>query len=308
MKIAMLGSVGNINRHVIPELVKANHQVTVVTSSEKRVSQIEALGAHAAVGTMTDVDFLTKTFTGQDTIYLMISGSGTGTDLNAAMTKQGEIFRSAIEQSGVHNVVQLSSIGADNPQAGSLYAYHFLETELKKIADINLAFVRPVGFYANLYSSLESIKKDHAIYSNVPATTQQKRVASTDIAAVVLPLLLNTPSGVVTVKYAVSDTFSMADFIAELAKASDLPDLHFVQISSAQVKQGMVQSGVPEVIADALITTSEFQQHPEQVYADLVACNTKYGQVKLADFVQEYVQALNSKGTEHQASTLAQKH
>lgn len=305
MKIAMLGSIGNINRLVIPELIEAHHEVTVVTSNDKRVGQIEAMGAQAVVGTMTDLQFLTQTFKGQDAVYLMISGTGTGTDLNASMTKQGTIFCQAIEQAGVKNVVQLSSIGADNAQSGSLYAYHFLEVELKKLTNVHLAFVRPVGFYANLYANLDSIKNDHAIYSNVPATTQQKWVAPADIAAVVLPLLLKTPAGV-TVKYAVSDTFSMADFIAELAQAANLPDLHFVQISSEQVKQGMVENGVPEPISTALVTTSEYQQNPAEVYADVEARGTEYGQVKLADFIQEFVKALHHEQSEHQAATLAQ--
>ena len=82
MKIAMLGSLGNINSYVIPELIKLGHEVTVVTSTDKRVSQIEALGAIPAVGTMTDITFLTKVFTGMDAVYLMISGAGAGIDLN----------------------------------------------------------------------------------------------------------------------------------------------------------------------------------------------------------------------------------
>ena len=47
MKIAMLGSLGNVNRVAVPELLNAGHEVTLLTSSADRVAEIEALGAHA---------------------------------------------------------------------------------------------------------------------------------------------------------------------------------------------------------------------------------------------------------------------
>lgn len=37
MKIAMLGSLGNVNRVAVPELLNAGHEVTLLTSSADRV-------------------------------------------------------------------------------------------------------------------------------------------------------------------------------------------------------------------------------------------------------------------------------
>lgn len=304
MKIAMLGSLGNINRYVIPELINQGHDVTVVTSSDKRVSLIEELGAIPAVGTMADVDFLTETFTGKEVVYLMISGTGAGLDLNQEMQNQGKIFREAITKAGVKKVVQLSSIGAEaGSEAGSLHAYKYLETELKKMSGVDIAFVRPVGFYNNLYSNLDSIKKEQAIYSNVPADVQQKYVAPNDIAAVVLPLILDTPKGV-TVRFAVSDTFSMKEFIHELAEVANLPDLHSVEITDEQLKQGMLANHVPEAIVEAFVKTSQYQKHSESIYAALNEGNTKIGTVKLADFVRQYAQAIVNTQDDHRSSMI----
>ncbi|MGA3410159.1 SDR family oxidoreductase [Lactiplantibacillus pentosus] len=90
MKIAMLGSLGHINRIVVPQLIQAGHEVTVISTNPERQATIEALGAHAAIGTMTDADFLTSTFTGQDVVYLMLSGS-TGDDLFQSAVSQAQI-------------------------------------------------------------------------------------------------------------------------------------------------------------------------------------------------------------------------
>ena len=78
MKIAMLGSLGNVNRVAVPELLNAGHEVTLLTSSADRVAEIEALGAHAVVGSMTNLDDLVATLTGADVAYLMLTGRATG--------------------------------------------------------------------------------------------------------------------------------------------------------------------------------------------------------------------------------------
>lgn len=94
MKITLLGSLGNINRIVVPRLIADGHDVTVISSSEKRIAAIEALGAHAAVGDMSDVTFLTEQFTGRDVVYLMISGSSP--DLFGSAKQLGDIFKNAV--------------------------------------------------------------------------------------------------------------------------------------------------------------------------------------------------------------------
>ncbi len=47
MNYVITGSIGNISKPVIQQLVAANHQVTVITSSTERVADIEAIGATA---------------------------------------------------------------------------------------------------------------------------------------------------------------------------------------------------------------------------------------------------------------------
>ena len=62
MKYVVTGSLGHISKPLTESLVKAGHQVTVVTSKQENAAKIEALGAHAAVGSVEDVAFLTNTF------------------------------------------------------------------------------------------------------------------------------------------------------------------------------------------------------------------------------------------------------
>ena len=62
MKITLTGSLGNISKPLADILIKNGHEVTIISSDSKKVSDIEALGAKAAIGSVLDVAFLTDAF------------------------------------------------------------------------------------------------------------------------------------------------------------------------------------------------------------------------------------------------------
>jgi uncharacterized protein YbjT (DUF2867 family) len=71
MKIVVTGSLGNISQPLTKQLVDNGHSVVVVSRNPERQAAIEALGAIPAIGSMEDVEILTKTFTGADAVYVM---------------------------------------------------------------------------------------------------------------------------------------------------------------------------------------------------------------------------------------------
>lgn len=287
MKLTLLGSIGNIGRTLIPELIAAEHDVTVITTNPARKDAIKDMGAVPAVGDMRDVDFLTAQFTGADAVYLMISGTNNSAEgLFEAARQQAAIFRQAIENAGVKKVVDLSSIGAEAGEiAGALYAYHLIEAELRKLTDVAIAFVRPVAFYSNFFANLSSIQKQHTIFSDISSDVKHYWVDPKDIAAVILPLLENTPAGH-TVHYAISDYFSYDELVAQLQQVLDMPDLQIVSITAEQYEQGLLQSGVPQSIAEQFMKMRAYQEQTEQLYADLRQQQPTLGKVKLADFAK----------------------
>lgn len=105
MKIVLTGSIGNIGKPLVQTLVQNGHKVTVISRKAERAEAIEALGAISAIGTMEDVAFLTKTFTGADIVYLMesLEGAFFNPEINVidAASQIGENYKAAVEQSGV---------------------------------------------------------------------------------------------------------------------------------------------------------------------------------------------------------------
>ncbi|GBG96583.1 NAD(P)H-binding protein [Lactococcus termiticola] len=292
MKITLLGSLGNINQHTIPRLVTDGHEVTVVTSSSERVAAIEALGAKAAVGQMEDVDFLTKTFTGQDLVYLMIAMSGTPNE--KAVEERAAIYSQAIKDSGVKQVVNLSSVGAQTPEAGILYQYHHMEDALDAVETSTVSHIRPVGFYTNLFAQLETIKSQGKIFDAISPETKRAWVATEDIADAVYARIkaLLSDEEVSKSQYVLSDFASGQEWLAALAENGVQAD--YVKISVDQQIQGMLKAGLPKEIAEGFGQMSRIQEQPDRLYEEITAGNYHQGKVKITDFAKIFAAAVKA--------------
>lgn len=193
MNIVITGSLGKIGKPLTEELVENGHSVTVISSKAERQKDIEALGAKAATGRMQDVAFLLATFKGADVVYLMETWEGIGdlfdknVDFKAGMRQIGNNYKQAIEQSGGKRVVHLSSVGAHSEKGyGTLSVHYDVENILKQLPnDVSIKFMRPVGFYTNIFRSMQTIKTQAAIISNHGGDNKEPWVSPLDIASVI---------------------------------------------------------------------------------------------------------------------------
>ncbi|MGL5688639.1 MAG: NmrA family NAD(P)-binding protein [Weissella cibaria] len=256
-----------------------------MTSSAERVAGIAELGAHAVVGDITDLDSLVATLTGADVAYLMLTGRANGS-LVAHGEKVGQLFKNALLKTGVTRVVNLSSVGADQgPEIGALYVYNIIEKLLSSLP-IDITFIRPVAFYGNLMSTIQTIKNQQAIINNFPASHRNAYVWPADIAATVVDAILHPVAGK-TVRYVVSDMFTGDELLAALRENLDLPELKWVEISDEQALANMTAAGMPEAVATEFVKLGA-SQRSETAYTDLLTHLPEFGAFKLADFMPIY--------------------
>src|SRR5688572_9165273 len=134
MKITVTGSLGNISLPLAKTLIQNMHSVTIVSSNPEKKKEITALGGIAAIGSLEDVDFLTKAFTGADAVYCMVPPNNYfnhNLDLTAYYQRLGQNYARAIRLSGVKRVVNLSTIGAHlNKNNGILIGAHHVQNIL----------------------------------------------------------------------------------------------------------------------------------------------------------------------------------
>ncbi len=294
MKIVLTGSLGHIGLPLTKELVQKGHNVTVISSKADKQPGIESLGAKAAIGSVEDADFLTIAFKGADAVYTMVPPGNyfnTDFDILAHCKKLGNNFSQAIQASGVKRVVHLSSIGAHMDKGSGLILFHrAVEDILDKIPNIGITFMRPVGFYYNLYAFVPLIKRDGLIASNFGGDKMLIWVSPVDIAAAVAEEIV-TPLIGRKIIYVASDLLTGNETARILGEAIGKPDLKWFVIPDEQTKSGLIAAGMNPTIAAAMVEmyaaqqngslTADYYRHPPKAL----------GKVKLTDFAKEFANA-----------------
>lgn len=299
MKIVLTGSLGNIGKPLTKLLVTAGHHVTVISSKEERIPEIESMGAFAAVGSIKDTEFLTEIFTGADAVYLMEAWEGIGSlfdnkiDFLAEFKKIAQNYVTAVQQSRVKKIIHLSSVGAHSDKSnGSLLVHYHVEQILKMLPEsVSIKFMRPVGFFSNIYRSIPTIQSQGKIIQSYGGERKEPWVSPYDIASAIANEMEKPFSGR-TVHYIASDEVSPNEIATALGKSIGDPDLEWKVIPGEDLLHQMLSAGINEWIAKGMITMQK-AQGDGSLYEDFYANKPVFGKVKLEDFAKEFTQIYN---------------
>jgi uncharacterized protein YbjT (DUF2867 family) len=296
MKYVVTGSLGHIGKLLTEALIKAGNDVTVITSKPEHALKIEALGAKAAVGSLDDVGFLTKTFTGADAVYTMVPTKFDAPDVKQWHEQMGENYGQAIKAGNVKYVVNLSSIGAHIPEgAGPVSGLYRTEAALNTLSDVNIKHLRPAYFYHNLLANIGLIKNMNIMGANFEVRDKKFGIAHPDdIADIAAEELMRLNFKGHTIRYIASDDVSTDEIAKTLGSEVGKPDLKWVVFSNEQSVQGMITTGLPEEIAKNLVEMGT-AIHSGEMYRDYWKNHPQtLGKIKLKDFSKEFAAAYNA--------------
>lgn len=322
MKIIVTGSLGNISKPLTKELMQKGHSVTVISSKAERQKEIEAMGAKAAIGAMQDIDFLTKTFTGADIIYLMEAGGpenmfNKSYNLNEATREIVNAYKKAVEVSGVKKVVHLSSIGAHtNKGLGLVELHHIAENILKQLPnDVSIKFIRPGGFYYNLLVNIEVIKtlskgvlgvimtiryygiggllrgRKGVIVANYGGNIMNILVSPNDIALVIAEEMEKPFEGR-PVRYVASEELTCNEVAKILGEAIGKPYLKWAAISDKMLANTMLKRGMNEKMVKGIVEMGAAGRSGK-LYEDYYQHRPVLSQTKLKDYAKEFALEFN---------------
>ncbi|WDO11902.1 NmrA family NAD(P)-binding protein [Flavobacterium sp. WW92] len=300
MKIVLTGSLGNIGKPLTRELVQKGHAVTVISSTLERKKEIEQLGAQAAIGSMFDADFLAGAFKEADIVYLMETMEAAGdlfdkeVDFISRITEIGRNYKKAIELSGVQKVVHLSSVGAHTDTGiGILLFHHNVEKLLRQLPEaVSIKFIRPVGFYINMFSFVQTIKSKGSIISNYGGDTKEPWVYPTDIASAIAEEI-DRPFDRRTVRYVASDEVAPNEIAKALGEAIGKPDLQWQVISDEQLLDNWLRIGFNPQVAHGFVEMQASQGNGS-LYEDYYRNRPVLGSVKLAEFAAEFAKVYSN--------------
>lgn len=288
MKIVVTGSLGHIGQPLATELVQKGHTVTVISSKPEKQSNIHALGAMAAIGSLEDVDFLAATFAGADAVFAMVPPSYAEPDQVTYYRRIVGNYIQAIQQSDVKRVVYLSSYGAHlDKGTGLILGSHHTEGMLNELPDVAITHLRPGYFYYNLYNFVSMIKEQGFIGTNYGGDDRLVMVAPSDIAAVAAEELTASSTGI-NVRYIASDDLIASEVAHILGAAMGKPDLKWVVFSDEQVTDAMTKAGMPPAFVTGFVELGA-SIHSGALREDYdLHKPAVMGKVKLADFAKEF--------------------
>lgn len=250
MHYVITGSLGHIGKPLVTQLCKEGHSVTVISSHVETTKQIEALGAKAAIGTVEDVQFLTETFRGADAVFTMIPPQYEGNDWKAWIVSIGNNYISAIKASGVKQVVNLSSIGAHLvDKCGPVSALAKVELAMDAMSGVNVRHLRPGYFYTNFLDSVQEIKQKGVMSGNYGPDVKMVLVHPADIAEHAAKALKDKYHIGRGFSYIASDEKTPAEIVELIGKATNKPDLVWVERTDSEELDEMLAVGIPEETA-----------------------------------------------------------
>ncbi len=251
MNITITGSLGNISKPLSTSLIAAGHQVSVISSNAQRTDEITAMGAKPLIGSVTDAAFLKHVLAGADAVYTMTPPNFMADDTRGYIMAIADAYAVAIQHHKISHVVNLSSIGADDPHgAGPAAANHYAENKLNNIPGTNTLHLRPGMFYTNFYGSIPVIKQQHMLGNNFAGDVPMALSHPADIARVAADALNNCSFAGNNVEYIVGDVRTGNEIAATLGEAIG-ETLQWMQLPDEVMLQALLQNGMS---ADAAST------------------------------------------------------
>ncbi|KMQ67068.1 NAD-dependent dehydratase [Chryseobacterium sp. FH2] len=294
MKIVITGSLGNVAKPLAQQLIAEGHNITVISSNESKKSEIEILGAQSAIGSITDLDFLIKTFEGADAVFLMTPPNMGFENIVENTINAGKNYAEAVKQTGIQRIVMLSSIGVESPiDNGPIKGLQFIEKFYNELENTSVTFLRAGYFYINFFNDIPLIKNTGIIGANYPANIKIPLVHPKDIAKAAAQELVKNNEGK-NVRYIVSDIRPASDLAKTFGTAIGKPELPWVEFKDEESLNGMLQAGVPNEMAELYtemgrglrdgVVQQDFMEHGSIVS----------GEIKLEEFAKEFAAKFNS--------------
>ena len=296
MKYVITGGAGNISKPLTEKLLKAGHDVTVISRNAENIRSLTDLGAKGAIGSVNDIAFLKATFAGADAVYTMVPPNYATNDMKASIAEVGRNYADALKAANVKYVVNLSSVGAHLPDGmGPVSGLYRVEQALNELKDVNIKHLRPVYFYANFLGNVAMVKNMNIIGGNFGGANFKMLLADpNDIAEVAFEELSGLDFTGHSARYIGSDERSTDDIAKTIGAAIGKPQLPWVTFTDEQAYGGMIQMGLPENVAknyaemghamnDGSMFEDYWKHHPG-----------KLGKKKLEDFAKTFAAVYNS--------------
>lgn len=246
--ITVLGATGNIGSKLSHILLQQGHKVLAVGRNASKLSALRDAGAEIAEGDLLDQAFLTSLFQRSDAAFILIPPKFDAADFPAYQDEVGQTIVNAIKESGLRQVVHLSSHGADqlDKKIGPIRGVGKQEQRLNAIEGLNVVHLRPTYFMENTLANLPMLQQGDVVYGGLKPETKSPMIATADIAARAAEILASEIKGKSHQLLLGDREYSQTEVASIMGAALGKPHAQYVQVPYEAVAQGMRQFGIGE--------------------------------------------------------------
>jgi uncharacterized protein YbjT (DUF2867 family) len=169
--------------------------------------------------------------------------------------RASDAIAAAIKNTGVKNVVALSSIGADkNKGTGPVVGLHNLEQKLNQIDSANVLHLRAGYFMENTLPQIGAIRMAGAAIGPIRPDLKLPMIATRDIGAAATDALISLSfRGKQTHELLGQRDLDYTEVAAIIGKAIGKSDLRYVNAPDDQIRAAMVQMGMSDQFVSLLL-------------------------------------------------------
>ena len=249
------GATGKVGGGIAERLLAEGKKVRVIGRNREKLSALEKKGAEIAVGSMEDAVFLAKNFIGAEVVFAMVPPDLATPDVQAHYDRFGSVMAKALAESGVRNVVHLSSVGAHLAKGnGPIAGLHRQEERLNALSGVNVLHLRAGYFMENQYGNMGMIKGMGINGSPMNGDLKIPQIATKDIAAHAAERMVKKDfTGKVVQDLLGARDVSMREATTAIGKAIGKPELPYVQFPYEDALKAMVGAGLSQSMAESFV-------------------------------------------------------
>jgi len=288
--IAVLGATGHIGTVLTEELLRKGHEVRAVGRDQAKLSALAAKGAQAKTAAFDDAAALTDAFRGAEAAFTMIPPSYGEENFSAWQDRAGQAIVDAVKKSGLKNVVDLSSVGAQHPSGtGPIAGLHRQEKRLEGVPGLNVLHLRASYFMENHYWAIPTIKAANISGSPIEVDLVFSQVATADIGRKAADLLDRLDfKGRRVLEFGGPKELTMVQATKVLGLAIGKPGLRYVEFPYEEAEKAMTGSGMKPATARLMV---EMYRGFNEGLVKPEGPLTERGSIPIEDFAVSFAQA-----------------
>ena len=242
----VLGATGHTGHIVAKNLLARGANVRVVGRNAERLQPFAAQGAEVFIGDVSDAPVLTKAFHQAESAYVMLPPNPTSSNFRAFQDRVSDAIATAVQNSGIKNVVSLSSIGADKASGtGPVVGLYNLEQRLNSIAGVNVLHLRAGYFMENTLPQVAVVRTLGSVVGPVRPDLKLPMIATRDIGDAAAEALLRLEfRGKQTRELLGQRDIDYLEVASIIGKAIGRPAGGYQQAPEDQIRPAMMQMGM----------------------------------------------------------------